>query len=138
MHEYVPPQHPSAQFSTVHNWLNALCRRDFDAFGKLITDDYKHSVLPGSKGPVASNKEEGIAFAEKAMKPFKSVEFEIYAVNEAPGSIWIHLMLHAVSNDDKPFSSEYIHLFTLEEGPSPKICVMDEFVDTKKLADLFE
>ena len=74
MHAYVPPQHPSAQFSTVHNWLNALCRRDFDAFGRLITDDYKHSVLPGSKGPVASNKEEGIAFAEKAMKPFKTVK----------------------------------------------------------------
>lgn len=97
-----------------------------------MAEDYKHSVLPGSKGPVASNKREGIDVAEKATRPLKTIKFELYAVNESPGSIWIHLMQRAVTNEGDHTNSESIQLFALEQGPNPKITVMDEFVDTKK------
>lgn len=42
-----------------------------------MAEDYKHSVLPGSKGPVASNKREGIDVAEKATRPLKTIKVRL-------------------------------------------------------------
>ena len=77
MHTYVSPQDPSAQLNTVLNWIDALSRRNFSACEELMAEDYKHSVLPGSKGPVASNKREGIDVAEKATRPLKTIKVRL-------------------------------------------------------------
>lgn len=47
-------------------------------------------------------------------------------------SIRAQLMQRAVTNEGDHTNSESIQLFALEQGPNPKITVMDEFVDTKK------
>ncbi|KAH9005642.1 hypothetical protein EDB86DRAFT_2879772 [Lactarius hatsudake] len=152
---------PSAQLSVVLKFYEAIATWKFDVLEALFSDDYIHKTLPATANDPPKNKTEGIEYAKSLGKliGYTSLKYEIFQLNEAPGSIWVHVRpeqhffqriytcitdiscliqsrLYGDLPDGVAFNIESIYIFTLSSGDNIQITAIQEFIDTKLAAEL--
>lgn len=123
---------PSAQLSVVLKFYEAMANWKFDVLEVLLSDDYIHKTLPAAANDPPKNKTEGREYAKSLGKlvGYTDLKYEIFQLNETPGSIWVHSRLYGDLPDGVAFNIESIYIFTLSSGDNIQITAIQEFIDT--------
>jgi len=133
------PKFPSSQLKLVLHYLDLIKVFDVDQVEKLFTDDFVQSTQPRSTKVPSRTKEEDLAFLRGFAEQLegKPLELTIYDVLEAPGRVWVRVLLHGEFPDGRVFDIESIYQFTLVGHlTSHKIKAINDFVDSAAYAAL--
>lgn len=132
-----PTSNPSAQLSVVLKWYEAVSTWKFDVLEAVLSDDYIHDTLPATANDTRKNKAEGIEYAKSigGLLGYSHLQSEIFKLSETPGSIWVHSRLYGDVPGGVAFNNESIFIFTLSSGDNIQITAIQEFIDTKLIAE---
>ncbi|KAF8984969.1 hypothetical protein BDQ17DRAFT_691630 [Cyathus striatus] len=113
-------------------WKN-MEEHNIPALTKMMTDDFKLTILPASLGIPVHNKEQAVKLLSSIFEKRSNIQTIHNEWVESEDSVAVQFTVTATLANGSPYKSDYMAIYRFKDG---KMVHMKEFLDSKYLSEL--